>query len=587
MAVKAKDQVTVVDVTDAYSVFLTSEAYTFAGNTSGAPSGLSCTTQVIGYCGSTACSTITVGTVSCPTGISATISNNNSSSPTITFKTTATVTSSCEATIPVTIDDVTINKKFSFAVAKTGATGATGATGETGTGVESITTEFYLSTSKTSQTGGSWVTTMPTWSNGKYLWTRDKIVYSNPTSTVYTAPVCDSSWEAANDAAKVATNYMNFDSNGLVIGDMTANTLGRNISIDADSVDIRNGDTVLASYGEDYIYLGKSNQRARIDLANGVGVLYNEDSTSNYQRLAIEANHSIKLSTKAGIYQSVYSESGTESGVASIDVYTHEPWRDTEMYIGGKIKMYVEKRDSYVPDPDGPTLYYAVENFCSSFTLDVDGIHLQTNNMDKDGLIDVTMNANGNEISVMADTILINSNITLYNQERIYGLTTDGTPYNAFELSSSDNMVYGYGSYENSAGRTHLYGNDIRMYIKQAGSTWYQPYFRAGNNVSGTWRGAGFVTSSGTKVYFSIPLAKPVIGDPVVTVTSVSGLMLRQGGKYTHGSSSSTYVKPSSYNAELDFGGNHVKIEAVMSDTTNVTNNDAIGIVASIKIAFS
>lgn len=74
-----------------------------------------------------------------------------------------------------------------------------GANGATGTGIYSITEEYYLSTSKTTQTGGSWVTTPPTWSTGKYMWTRSKIVYKNPTSTVYTTPVCDSSWEAVNE----------------------------------------------------------------------------------------------------------------------------------------------------------------------------------------------------------------------------------------------------------------------------------------------------------------------------------------------------------------------------------------------------
>ena len=80
-----------------------------------------------------------------------------------------------------------------------GQTGATGSTGATGTGISSITEEYYLSTSKTTQTGGAWITTPPTWSTGKYLWTRSKIVYTNPSSTAYTTPVCDSSWEAVND----------------------------------------------------------------------------------------------------------------------------------------------------------------------------------------------------------------------------------------------------------------------------------------------------------------------------------------------------------------------------------------------------
>lgn len=75
----------------------------------------------------------------------------------------------------------------------------TGAKGSTGTGIVSITEEYYLSTSKESPTGGSWVTNPPAWENGKYIWTRSKIVYSNPSSTEYTTPYCDSSWEAAND----------------------------------------------------------------------------------------------------------------------------------------------------------------------------------------------------------------------------------------------------------------------------------------------------------------------------------------------------------------------------------------------------
>lgn len=81
----------------------------------------------------------------------------------------------------------------------TGAQGPTGPTGATGTGVASMTQQYYMSDSKTTQSGGSWVESMPTWSNGKYLWTRYKVVYKNPASTVYTTPVCDSSWEAVNE----------------------------------------------------------------------------------------------------------------------------------------------------------------------------------------------------------------------------------------------------------------------------------------------------------------------------------------------------------------------------------------------------
>lgn len=93
--------------------------------------------------------------------------------------------------------------------------GVYGDTGATGTGITSITEEYYLSTSKTTQTGGSWVTTPPTWSKGKYIWTRSKIVYKNPTSTVYTTPICDSSWEAVNEVEREVVNIQQS------IGDMS------------------------------------------------------------------------------------------------------------------------------------------------------------------------------------------------------------------------------------------------------------------------------------------------------------------------------------------------------------------------------
>ena len=135
MAIKSADQITIVDITDAYSVILTSEAYTFVGGTTGVVAGNTCSTQAVAFCGSTQCTNVTVSQndIVCPSGISATVTNNGTKNPTITFTTTATVGVACEATIPVSVDGITVNKKFSFAVAKTGATGAAGANGTNGT----------------------------------------------------------------------------------------------------------------------------------------------------------------------------------------------------------------------------------------------------------------------------------------------------------------------------------------------------------------------------------------------------------------------------------------------------------------------
>lgn len=76
--------------------------------------------------------------------------------------------------------------------------GTDGVDGIDGIGVKNIVELYYLSTSKTTQTGGSWVTTCPKWVEGKYLWTRTKVEYTDGTIK-YTDPLCDTSWEKTNE----------------------------------------------------------------------------------------------------------------------------------------------------------------------------------------------------------------------------------------------------------------------------------------------------------------------------------------------------------------------------------------------------
>lgn len=62
--------------------------------------------------------------------------------------------------------------------------------GSAGKGVSSIVPEYYLSTSASSPTDGSWTTTPPAWSSGKYIWTRSHIYYDDSTDAT-TTPVLD------------------------------------------------------------------------------------------------------------------------------------------------------------------------------------------------------------------------------------------------------------------------------------------------------------------------------------------------------------------------------------------------------------
>lgn len=70
-----------------------------------------------------------------------------------------------------------------------GANGTDGSNGEDGRGITSIVEQYYLSTSSSSLVGGSWSTTAPAWVNGKYIWTRSVITYTDSSSTT-TDAIC-------------------------------------------------------------------------------------------------------------------------------------------------------------------------------------------------------------------------------------------------------------------------------------------------------------------------------------------------------------------------------------------------------------
>ncbi len=92
-----------------------------------------------------------------------------------------------------------------------GTNGTNGQDGNDGIGVSAIVEQYYLSTSDTTQTGGSWKTTQDTWVSGKYIWTRNKITWTDNTTT-YTTPILATGINNANKVANdtstnLADNY--------------------------------------------------------------------------------------------------------------------------------------------------------------------------------------------------------------------------------------------------------------------------------------------------------------------------------------------------------------------------------------------
>ena len=80
-----------------------------------------------------------------------------------------------------------------------GADGKPGTKGDDGVSVTSTDVEYYLSTSDTELSGGTWQATAPTITDGTYLWSRTKITYSDG-QTTYTGAYCIS--KAMTDSAE-------------------------------------------------------------------------------------------------------------------------------------------------------------------------------------------------------------------------------------------------------------------------------------------------------------------------------------------------------------------------------------------------
>ena len=242
MAIKSSDQLTIVDLTDAYSVILTSDGYTFPGTISAAKAG-SCTTQVIAMRGSEqVAASVDLNAVTKPTGITVT-KDTNATSPTLTITASTSFTTAGFVDIPVVTEGITIHKKFAVSIAFTGATGGTGPqgpkgdTGDTGKGVSGITITYQAGSSNTSAPTGTWQNSPPSVSQGQYLWTKIVLNYTDNTSSSPLYSVArqgsngsngySSQWYTGTGITGTSSTATTFSGSGVTdakIGDMYLNT---------------------------------------------------------------------------------------------------------------------------------------------------------------------------------------------------------------------------------------------------------------------------------------------------------------------------------------------------------------------------
>lgn len=185
---------------------------------------------------------------------------------------------------------------------ETGATGATGPQGAQGVSITKVQPQYYLSTSSTSATGGAWSDNM-TYTAGKYIWTREKITFSNGTTGYSTAvyndaitTACAQSLAANNIAANTQQHFWFTETGqdtGAHITEVTQDEFladptqgGGNLLARSNGVAIRKGLTEVATFAQDGVTFSDDvestaqfgSDSARIGKASGSHISFGADA---------------------------------------------------------------------------------------------------------------------------------------------------------------------------------------------------------------------------------------------------------------------------------------------------------------------
>lgn len=195
-----------------------------------------------------------------------------------------------------------------------------------------------------------------------------------------------------------------------------------------------------------------------------------------------------------------------------------------------------------------------------------------------------TFYANGN-LNANRD-IGVGGNMRFNQNNGILFVTrNDGVQLEAINTCDGENnLSFGWTNYNEQRGDTYVGGKDVYFRVSGGASkVGYRPYYRRGDSIDVRMGTAGYVTSGTKEFYFAIPLGKPVIGNPSVSVSSINGLMMRQNSKYII---KADWVQPDRYSAAVR-DNNAIWVIAFWNNATNAANNSPVGIDANIRITFS
>ena len=210
-----------------------------------------------------------------------------------------------------------------------------------------ITEQYYLSTSETTCTGGTWSYTSPTWEKDKYIWTRSEYSWANTTEKTYSTPVVATLYNQANKA--VSDLDYELDQEG-VFNRLTNNGTSQGIYIDTTSTTkdlymnasyIKTGAIVVMN-GTTTVFRADAETGQLIATKGTIGGLTLSSKSLYYGKSSLQSNTSgvyigtDGISTGSGSFYMMlkngYLQGGRTSSSLTGYVGFNNYWTDTGVY---------------------------------------------------------------------------------------------------------------------------------------------------------------------------------------------------------------------------------------------------------------
>lgn len=350
----------------------------------------------------------------------------------------------------------------------------------------------------------------------------------------------------ASDAAKTATNYLKFsEDTGLLVGDMTTDTVGYNTQILSDRINLRSGETILGSFRlantQSIITLGQTTKQ-RMVLNSAGATIYDANNKRRAKFGAV---------TKIGNP----SEYNIDIGTAGMIVYngTTEKARYSDT-------IQMRNGDAVLAEFTSDTIYLGKNSSTSMIDFCNDQASMYVDDINGFFVFD-----SSNYITSVESPIGARLYSMVTNEGLAYVSALGGSDSRVIILSSTTDLKKGSGM--------HIRQDSIYMVINN--NSW-KPYYTAGDSITtANMRLNGFITNSGSQLYFSIPLSKPMVGVTKATITNHASksLIIRQAGDYVWGSDGSTWINPTSWSVSLEEG--MINVTATSSSKTYKNNYPA------------